>query len=64
MNMYCQSAFHQLEVVIASISEIVGQLTEEELALRPTEEKYSIGELLEHLSIIPAADGKIAEKRI
>ncbi|MCA1012442.1 DinB family protein [Halobacillus halophilus] len=61
MNMYCQSAFHQLEVVIASISEIAGQLTEEELALRPTEEKYSIGELLEHLSIIPAADGKIAE---
>ncbi|KHE67038.1 DinB family protein [Halobacillus sp. BBL2006] len=62
MNMYCQSAFHQLEIVIASISEIVGQLEEEDLALRPTKGKYSIGELLEHIAIIPAADGRIIEE--
>ncbi|WP_226585491.1 DinB family protein [Halobacillus litoralis] len=61
MNMYCQSAFHQLEVVIASISEMVGQLSEEDLQLRPTEGKYSIGELLEHIAAIPAADGHITE---
>lgn len=62
MNMYCQSAFHQLEVVIASISEIVGQLEEEHLDLRPTKGKYSIGELLEHIAIIPAADGRVLEE--
>ncbi|MGP4063248.1 DinB family protein [Halobacillus litoralis] len=61
MNMYCQSAFHQLEIVIASISEMVGQLSEEDLKLRPTPGKYSIGELLEHIASIPAADGHIAE---
>jgi uncharacterized damage-inducible protein DinB len=61
MNMYCQSAFHQLEIVIASISEMVGQLSEKDLDLRPTEGKYSIGELLEHIATIPAADGHITE---
>ncbi|WJE16066.1 DinB family protein [Halobacillus sp. ACCC02827] len=63
MNMYCQSAFHQLEIVIASISEMVGQLSEDDLKLRPTEGKYSIGELLEHIAVIPAADGAIIEER-
>ncbi|MGI8316392.1 DinB family protein [Halobacillus mangrovi] len=62
MNMYCQSAFHQLEVVIASISEIVGQLEEEDLHFRPTKGKYSVGELLEHIAIIPAADGRVLEE--
>ncbi|MCA1024180.1 DUF664 domain-containing protein [Halobacillus litoralis] len=61
MNMYCQSAFHQLEVVIASLSEIIGQLTEEDMQLRPTRGKYSIGELLAHIATIPAADGYITE---
>lgn len=61
MNMYCQSAFHQIEIVIASISEMVGQLSEKDLDLRPTEGKYSIGELLEHIATIPTADGHIAD---
>ncbi|WP_101846773.1 DinB family protein [Halobacillus sp. Marseille-P3879] len=61
MNMYCQSAFHQLEIVIASLSEIIGQLKEEDLLFRPTAGKYSVGELLQHLAMIPAADGRIAE---
>ena len=62
MNMYCQSAFHQLEIVIASISEMVGQLEEEDLSFRPTDGKYSVGELLEHIATIPAADGHIANE--
>ncbi|UOQ91665.1 DinB family protein [Halobacillus shinanisalinarum] len=62
MNLYCQSAFHQLEVVIASLSEIIGQLKDEDLSFRPTQEKFSIGETLEHLAIIPAADGKALEE--
>ncbi|WP_082235647.1 DinB family protein [Halobacillus massiliensis] len=61
MNNYCQMAFHQLEIVIASISEILGQLNEEDLKFRPTDGKFSIGELLEHIAIIPSADGKVAE---
>ncbi len=62
MNIYCLSAFHQLEVVIASISEIVGQLDEEDLTYRPTPNKHSVGELLQHLAAIPAADGHILEE--
>ncbi|TGB01933.1 DinB family protein [Halobacillus salinus] len=62
MNMYCQSAFHQLEVVIASISEMVGQLNEEDLSFRPTVGKRSIRELLEHIASIPLADGHIANE--
>ncbi|GGF34181.1 hypothetical protein GCM10010954_36570 [Halobacillus andaensis] len=61
MNMYCQSAFHQLEIVIASLSEILGQLKDEDLSFRPSDGKYSVGELLEHLAMIPAADARIAE---
>ncbi|MFD2923329.1 DinB family protein [Halobacillus naozhouensis] len=62
MNPYCQSAFHQLEIVIASLSEIIGQLTEEDLAFRPTQGKFSVGETLEHLAMIPIADGKVLEE--
>ncbi|UOR10456.1 DinB family protein [Halobacillus amylolyticus] len=62
MNLYCQGAFHQLEVVIASLSEIIGQLKDEDLFFRPTQEKFSIGEILTHLAIIPAADGKVLEE--
>ncbi|UOQ44472.1 DinB family protein [Halobacillus salinarum] len=62
MNMYCQSAFHQLEIVIASISEMAGQLNSEDLDFRPAPGKRSIGELLTHLATIPASDGKIAEE--
>ncbi|MCP3031796.1 DinB family protein [Halobacillus sp. A1] len=61
MNKYCDSAFHQLEIVIASLSEILGQLKDEDLDFRPTKGKFSIGELLEHLATIPAADGRVAE---
>ncbi|MFC7062866.1 DinB family protein [Halobacillus seohaensis] len=60
MNMYCQSAFHQLEIVVASLSEILGQLNDEDLKYRPTSDKFSVGEILEHLATIPAADGKVA----
>ncbi|MCA0972528.1 DinB family protein [Halobacillus litoralis] len=62
MNMYCQSAFHQLEIVIASVSEMIGQLDHEDLSFRPTEGKRSIGELIEHIATIPAADGHISNE--
>ncbi|WP_163528220.1 DinB family protein [Halobacillus ihumii] len=62
MNIYCQNAFHQLEVVIASLSEIIGQLSEEDLTFRPTQGKFSVGETLAHLAMIPIADGKVLEE--
>lgn len=61
MNMYCGYALNQLKVAIDSISEVVNQLDNHSLQIRPTTNKYSIGELLVHLVTICRADYKIAE---
>ena len=47
MNKYCGYALNQLKVSINSISELVDQLDDHSLQIRPTPNKYSIGELLE-----------------
>lgn len=56
MNHYCRGILHQIEVAISSILEIIGQLDKHDLDYRPTDEKYSIGELLSHISVLCKAD--------
>ncbi|MCC5801094.1 DinB family protein [Rossellomorea vietnamensis] len=60
MNVYCRSTLHQIEVAVESIIKIMDALKEEDLILRPTPSKHSIGELLSHLSLIFMADDLIA----
>ena len=61
MNKYCGYALNQLKVSINSISELVDQLDDHSLQIRPTPNEYSIVELLEHLATICVADYQIAE---
>ncbi|MEI2666185.1 DinB family protein [Rossellomorea sp. LJF3] len=60
MNVYCRSTLHQIEVAVKSIIEMVEELKEEDLLMRPTPSKHSIGELLSHISLICMADDLIA----
>ncbi|TSB45941.1 DinB family protein [Alkalicoccobacillus porphyridii] len=60
MNIYCKSALHQIKFALIKTIEIADQLTPEDLHKRPTPDKHSIRELLEHLALICQADLLIA----
>lgn len=56
MNSYCVGVFKELDLAVDSIVELIDTLSEEDLAIRPTEGKWSIGELLAHMSVLCKAD--------
>ncbi|MCJ7842808.1 DinB family protein [Lederbergia sp. NSJ-179] len=60
--MNCKNVLHQIEIAVETIMKITGMLAEEDLQKRPTPDKHSIGELLEHLAVICEADRRIANE--
>ncbi|WEG18962.1 DinB family protein [Alkalihalophilus pseudofirmus] len=60
--MSCESVLHQIEVALKTIIEIVDNIEEEDLQKRPTPNKHSIGELLEHIALICKADWHISRE--
>ncbi|MBD8070046.1 DinB family protein [Bacillus sp. PS06] len=60
--MECKSVLHQIEVAMNTIIEIVDQLEEKDLKKRPTVNKHSVGELLEHIAVICEADWRISNE--
>lgn len=56
------SVLHQIEFALETIIKIMDQLIEEDLKKRPTANKHSIGELLEHMAILCEADWHIANE--
>ena len=60
MNVYCKSTLHQIKFALEKTIEIMNELSPEDLTKRPTTNKHSIGELLEHLALICRADLLIA----
>ena len=60
--MYYDSVFHQIEIAINTLIKIIDKLEEEDLQKRPTLNKQSIGELLEHIAIICEADWLISNE--
>ncbi|MBT2761218.1 DinB family protein [Paenibacillus sp. ISL-20] len=60
MNSYCTYALHQIEVAVVSIVAIIDKLDEADLLVKPTEGKYSVGELLKHIAVICRADFHIS----
>ncbi|WP_026562705.1 DinB family protein [Bacillus sp. J37] len=60
--MNCRSVLHQIELAVNTIVQIIGNLDEEDLQIRPNPKKYSIGELLEHLAVIFEADWRISNE--
>ncbi|TDL82945.1 DinB family protein [Peribacillus frigoritolerans] len=61
MNPYVENALHQIEVAIETIIKIMDTLEDSDLMKRPTADKHSIGELLEHIAMICQADLLISE---
>ncbi|TQR12959.1 DinB family protein [Psychrobacillus soli] len=58
--MYRETVLHQIEVAVKTIIEIIEKLEEADLQKRPTSNKQSIGELLEHIAVICEADWHIS----
>lgn len=56
MNTYCTSVFKGMDMAVESIVKIINTLNEEDLSIRPTADKMSIGELLAHMSVLCKAD--------
>ncbi|MEH6938544.1 DinB family protein [Bacillus sp. JJ664] len=54
--MYVESVIHQITYSVDSVIQIIDCLSEEDLHYRPVENKKSIGELIQHLCELMAAD--------
>lgn len=61
MNTYCQSALNQIKIAVMSIVKMIDKLEESDLQKRPTANKHSIGELLEHITLMCKADSLISD---
>ena len=60
MSTYCKSALNQIKIALTKTIEIMEKLGESDLLKRPSSNKHSIGELLEHIATICRADLLIA----
>lgn len=60
MQIYCEQVFHQLELIVTSTSELISTIEESVWEMRPTDGKFSIGELISHIALICEADLRIA----
>ncbi|MGP4039792.1 DinB family protein [Gracilibacillus sp. D59] len=60
--MNCENVLHQIEVAVNTVIEIIEKLEEDDLQKRPTSNKHSIGELLEHIALICEADWLISKE--
>jgi hypothetical protein len=60
MNNYCKSALNQIKISLTKTIEIIDKLDERDLLKRPSSDKHSIGELLEHIATICRGDLLIA----
>ncbi|WP_298466933.1 DinB family protein [uncultured Psychrobacillus sp.] len=56
MNVYCKGVFSEMDLAVNSIIKLIETLSDEDLNIKPTEGKWSIGELLSHMSVICKAD--------
>jgi uncharacterized damage-inducible protein DinB len=62
MNPYCKSALHQIQICIETLVKMINQLEEKDLHIYPAPDKFSVGELLEHIALICEADWRISNE--
>ncbi|MDN4606438.1 DinB family protein [Sporosarcina highlanderae] len=55
-NQYIETVLHQIHIAVKSTIEIMDKLDTRDLEIRPTENKFSIGQLIAHISLICKAD--------
>lgn len=56
MSSYCKSALNQIKIALTTTAKIIDKLEDADLQKRPSSNKHSIGELLEHIAMICKAD--------
>lgn len=62
MNNYVKSALNQISISVRSITEIMDKLSPSDLDIQPTDNKFSIGQLVAHISLICQADMLISDE--
>ncbi|NYF24687.1 DinB family protein [Sporosarcina sp. JAI121] len=61
MNIYCKYTLNQIWIAVTTTLALMDKLEETDLRKRPSSNKHSIGELLEHIAIICEADALISD---
>jgi len=56
MNVYCKGIINQMDMAVDSVIKLMNTLSDEDLNIKPNAEKWSIGELLVHMSVLCKAD--------
>lgn len=56
MNPYCKGIIQQMDLAVDSVIKLMDTFSDEDLLIKPNAEKWSIGELLAHMSVICKAD--------
>ncbi|MCG7343169.1 DinB family protein [Sporosarcina sp. ACRSL] len=62
MNAYVKATLNQISIAVRSITTMMDQLEPSELDVKPTDNKFSIGQLLAHVSLICQADLLISDE--
>ena len=62
MNVYVKATLNQISIAVRSIADIMDKLEPSDLDVQPTENKFSIGQLLAHMALICKADLLISEE--
>lgn len=62
MNVYVKATLNQISIAVRSVGDMMDKLETSILAIQPTENKLSIGQLLAHMSLICQADLLISDE--
>ncbi|WP_262176016.1 DinB family protein [Saccharococcus sp. Marseille-Q5394] len=62
MSEYVKSVLHQFHIVVMSTIDIIDTVDQSDLEVQPTENKFSVGQLLAHMALVCKADLLISEE--
>lgn len=62
MNPYVKATLNQISIAVRSVIDMMDKLEPSDLTIQPTENKFSIGQLLAHMSLICKADLLISDE--
>ncbi|MGN7386361.1 DinB family protein [Sporosarcina sp. SAFN-015] len=62
MNSYVKTTLNQISIAVRSIADMMDKLELSDLVIQPTENKFSIGQVVAHISLICQADLLISDE--